>query len=85
MDGPGCFVKFVCWFVCWMEELGVDEPLVDVLLPLALDDLDVLRVPRLDRAHERFRLATTSHTTSYISTPGHAEKKSTHLPIAFPV
>lgn len=33
------------------------KALVDVLLPLAPDDLRMLGVPRLDRAHERFWLA----------------------------
>ena len=79
-------LSYVRSFVAWFDGLGVDEPLVDVLIPLALDDLDVLRVPRLDRAHERFRLAVTPHHTSaYHNTNTTREDTATYLPIAFPV
>lgn len=40
-----------------ISESSLREALVDVLLPLAPDDLRMLGVPRLNRAHERFWLA----------------------------
>lgn len=40
-----------------VTESSFRKALVDVLLPLAPDDLRMLGVPRLDRTHERFWLA----------------------------
>lgn len=40
-----------------ITESSVRKALVDVLLPLTPDDLRMLGVPRLDRAHKWFWLA----------------------------
>lgn len=66
-----------------ISESSLREALVDVLLPLAPDDLRMLGVTRLDRAHERFWLTTGSQSTPIRKRNN--KKKAPHLPIAFPV